>query len=866
MSEKEKKLSPMMQEYKNKKQQYPDCVLMYRLGDFYEMFFEDAERVAPMLGLTLTARDSGLDDRAPMCGVPVQNVETYINKLINKGEKVAICEQLEPPKSGKQLMKRDVVRVVTPGTVMETSILNERQNNYIACIHLKDEHKIGLSWVDISTGEFCVQQFDMDKAIEVVSDVLVSIAPSEIICDDKAYLIEQEFPCVKYNVTPKFYRHINSVFNYEYAEKTLLKQLKVSSVDVLDLADCRLAICSAGALVDYLLVTQKRNLDHINKVKLIKSNHFMHLDMNTRLNLEITESLSERKTYGSLLWVLDQTKTAMGARMLRNWLDHPLQDVVAINDRLDAIQELVNNNIHRANLFDALKNISDIERLSSRIAYGNLTPKNCFALGDALSKIPAIKSSLANFNSKMLVDCYQAIDDMQEISQMLLAAFDQDAPNSTKESGFIRAGFDHELDTFVEAKNNGTRWIMELEVKEKETTGLRSLKISHNKIIGYFFEISKTQSELVPFRFEKMQTLTTSERYMTTDLKDLQQKILTADEGRFAKELEIFNQIRNKLTMALPALQMTAKQVAIVDVLVNLANIAIDQGYTRPIIDQNIDAIRILDGRHPIVEKLNKTESFVPNDTTLSPEERTLIITGPNMAGKSTYMRQVALITYMAHVGCFVPATSAEIAPTDRIFTRIGASDNLGRGLSTFMVEMVEVAGIVQNATDKSLLILDEIGRGTSTYDGLSIAWSVVEYINNTIKAKTLFATHYHELSDLEGLFPGIKNYHILIRERDGSIIFLRKIVPGYSDKSFGLEVAELAGVPSQLIHRAREILREHEVKLSTDNASSTFGDDIDCGAETKLLEIKQILKDIDVNYLTPIEALAKLSELKKKI
>jgi len=864
MSEKTGKLSPMMTEYKNKKKQYPDCILMYRLGDFYEMFYEDAEHVAPLLGLTLTARDSGEEKRAPMCGVPAQTLETYINKLISKGEKVAICEQLETPKPGK-MVKRDVVRVVTPGTVMESSVLNEKQNNYIACIHLKDDTNIGLSWVDITTGEFCVQQFQMDKAIEVASDVLVSIAPSEIICDDKAFLTAQEFACVKYNIVPKFYRHINSVFNYSYAEKTMLEQLKVSSIDAIDLREQTLAVCAAGALIDYLLITQKRDLEHINKVKVVKNGHFMHLDMNTRLNLEITESLSERRTYGSLLWVLDDTRTAMGARMLRNWLEHPLQDEVIINDRLDAIQELVENNIHRSNLFDALKNINDIERLSSRIAYGNLTPKNCFALGDALSKVPDIKNALTKFNSKMLVECCDAIDDLQDVSKMLLAAFDQDAPNTTKDTGFIKRGYDAELDAFVEAKNNGTRWIMELEVREKETTGLRSLKISHNKIIGYYFEISKVQSELVPFRFEKLQTLTTSERYMTEDLKQLQQKIATADESRYAKEIEIFNQIKKKLNEVLPILQITARQVAIVDVLVNLANIAIDQNYTRPVINSSLECIKIKDGRHPIVEKINKTESFVPNDTILSDEQRTLIITGPNMAGKSTFMRQVALITYLAHVGCFVPATSAEIALTDRIFTRIGASDNLGRGLSTFMVEMVEVANIVQNATSKSLLILDEIGRGTSTYDGLSIAWAVVEYVNNAIRAKTLFATHYHELASLEGTFGGLKNYHILIKEREGSIIFLRKIVPGYSDKSFGLEVAELAGVPSKLITRAREVLREHEDKLDVGTLPNIDTTSV-CKDDTMITDLKKMLKGVDINYLTPIEALAKLGEIKKKI
>ena len=863
MSENKGKLSPMMLEYITKKSMYSDCILMYRLGDFYEMFFEDAEKVAPMLGLTLTARDSG-DGKAPMCGVPVQSVDTYINKLVNLGEKVAICEQLETPRPGK-LVKRDVVRVVTPGTVMESSVLNEKQNNYIACVYLKNNKNIGLSWIDISTGEFCVQQFEVDNAINVVSDVLVSISPSEIICNEKAFNLAQEFACVKYNVAPKFYRHIDSVFDYDYAEKTLLGQLKVSSVDVLDLGKGQLCVCAGGALIDYLLVTQKRNLDQINKVKLIQNNYFMHIDMNTRLNLEITESLADRRLYGSLLWVLDDTKTPMGARTLRNWLEHPLQDEVVINDRLDSIQELISDNINRANLTEALKNINDIERIASRVAYGNLTPKNCFVLGNALSKVPEVKMLLAKCKSKMLTECYDAIDELQDIANLLLAAFDETAPNSTKEIGFIKSGFNKELDSFVEAKNNSTRWIMELEVKEKESTGLRNLKISHNKVIGYYFEISKTQSSSVPFRFEKVQTLSGYERFLTDDLRELQKKITAADVNRYDKEIQIFGEIKEKLEDVLPILQITARQIGIIDTLVNFANIAIEQNYTRPVISANIKNINIKDGRHPIVEKLNKSEIFVPNDTILNNNERTLIITGPNMAGKSTYMRQVALITYMAHVGCYVPATKAEIALTDRIFTRIGASDNLGRGLSTFMVEMVEVANIVQNATEKSLLILDEIGRGTSTYDGLSIAWSVVEYVNNTIKAKTLFATHYHELAKLESIMSGVKNYHILIKERNGGIIFLRKIVTGFSDKSYGIEVASLAGVPDELIVRAREILNERENGASEVQFVQPQFELLNERAENKeITKLKSMINDIDINYLTPIEALAKLSEIKK--
>ena len=860
-------LSQMMKNYIAKKEEYKDCVLFYRLGDFYEMFFEDAERVAPMLGLVLTARDCGDGQKAPMCGIPYHATDNYIAKLIEKGEKVAICEQLTDPVPGK-IVDRDVVRVITPGTVMENSLLNEKQNNYIACVYAEDETKIGLSWIDISTGEFCVQEFNSPTALELLSDMLVGIRPSEIISNNQAFLYAPTLSCVKFNAVPRFYKHLDSSFNKTYATETLKKQLNIASLTVVDLENKSLSSISAGALIDYLLQTQKRDLNHINKLQVVRDGHFMHLDINTRVNLEITESLAERKRYGSLLWVLDDTMTPMGARLLRNWLEHPLLNLDAINERLDSIEELIGKNVERSQLHEALRNIGDIERLSGRISYGNLNPRNCVALGSAIKRLPSIKKALSVFNSKMLADCESEMNTLDDISDMLDKAFIEEPPLTIKDGGFLKQGFNPELDDCLSAKTNGKTWLSELESKERELTGIRGIKICYNKIVGYYFEVPKGSVDLLPFRFQRMQTLANSERFSTTDLKKLQECILTAEEKTLNIELTIFNQIREKLLEVVPVLQQTAHQVAVIDVLVNFANIAIDNNYSRPEINDEITHIKITNGRHPIVEKLNKAELFVPNDTLLDETQSTLIITGPNMSGKSTYMRQVALITFMAHIGCFVPASSAEICLTDRIFTRIGASDNLGRGQSTFMVEMVEVANILQNATKNSLIILDEVGRGTSTYDGLSIAWAVVEYVVDNIGAKTLFATHYHELTDLEGKLKGVKNYKILIKEFNNNVMFLRKIIEGYADKSFGIEVANMAGLPNAVIERAKYVLAEHE-NLENKNLSKTMQirtTDTDNQELKTLNELKELLKNLDINYLTPLEAFAKLSEVKEKL
>ncbi|MBQ7603035.1 MAG: DNA mismatch repair protein MutS [Clostridia bacterium] len=860
-------LSQMMKNYVNTKEQYKDCVLFYRLGDFYEMFFEDAQRVSKLLGITLTGRDCGDGQRAPMCGVPFHSADTYIAKLIALGEKVAICEQLSEPIPGK-IVQRDVVRVITPGTVMEENLLQDNQNNYIACVYAKDPQHLGLAWLDISTGEFSVQEIIGKDAQNKLDDLLVSITPSEIIANNTAFLMSFDLTSVKLHTVPKFYKHIDAVFELQKASEILLKQFGIGDLKIINCQDRPFAVVAVGALLDYLTVTQKRELKHINHLKVVQDNNFMHLDINTRLNLEICESLSERKKFGSLLWVLDKTMTPMGARKLRNYLEHPLQDYQIINDRLDAVEELTKDNINRTELMEALKYIGDIERLCAKVAYGNLTPRNCVTLGATLGRIPQVKAVLGKFKSKILSSCFNAIDDFSSINDMLERAFISEPPNTIKDGGFIKIGFDAQLDEYLTARIDGKTWISQLEAKEKELTGLRNLKIAYNKIMGYYFEVPKSNSDMLPFRFDRLQTLTNNERFMTKELKNLQETMLNAEENAIKLELELFNKIRSTLLGVMPALQTCANAISEVDVLVNFAEVALNNNYHKPVINTDIHSIKIVEGRHPIVEKLNKDEKFVPNDTILDAEQSTLIITGPNMSGKSTYMRQVALITFMAHVGCFVPATEAYIKPIDRIFTRIGASDNLGRGQSTFMVEMVEVANILQNATQDSLLILDEIGRGTSTYDGLSIAWAVVEQISNHIHASTLFATHYHELTVLEGQLPAVKNYKVLVKEFNNTVMFLRKIVRGSADKSFGIEVAKLAGIPENVTDRAKQILYEHENQENkhTINTLSDNAKDNMVAISQIYNEIKDYLNSLDVNYLSPIEAFAKLNELKQKV
>lgn len=863
---KEKKLSAMMQRYWDKKKEYPDTIMFYRLGDFYEMFFDDAKLASQALDITLTARDCGLEERAPMCGIPYHAAENYITKLTELGYKVAICEQLSEPVKG-QIVERDVVRVVTPGTVMEESQLLTKRNNFIAAVSSERSTIVGLSWLDLSTGEFYVQQFTGDDAFSKLSDVLVSIMPSEIIADKNSCFESVNLQCVKMDAVPNFYNYKDSSFEYDFARNTVLKQLNIASVADIKCDKKTQAICAAGGLIDYLLETQKRDLTHINSVKVINDGHFMHLDINSRLNLELTETLYDHKKRGSLLWVLDKTDTAMGLRLLTNWLEHPLQDADLINDRLDAVEELTTQTIARSELHGFLSKISDIERLCGRASYGNLTPKNCLSLGVALAQLPFIKKIVSKFNSALLKKCAKNIHDLSDLSNMLLTAITEDATNSIKDGGFIRQGFDAELDKCINAKSDSKNWINELEARERELTGEKRLKISYNRISGYYYEVPKSASENLPFRFQRTQSLANGDRFITTDLKKLEETILYAEEHKLTLELQIFDRIRKAILDKLTEIQETGRQLAILDCTLSLADVAVDNDYTRPVINDTIDGYDIRKSRHPVVEKLMQNERFVPNDLEINSNQRTIIITGPNMAGKSTFMRQIALVVLMAHIGSFVPAESAKIALTDRIFTRIGASDNLGMGQSTFMVEMSEVSNIVRNATSNSLLILDEIGRGTSTEDGLSIAWAVLEYLATVVKSRTLFATHYHKLTELQGKLSGVVNMRVTVSEFDNQMSFLRKVEYGSTNQSFGIEVAKLAGIPQVVLKRAKEVLQEQSKVegQAFDVAIEDYDyDSVELKAKYDMLV--DMLNKTDINNLTPIEAITRLAELKQKI
>ncbi len=860
------KLSSMMRSYVEKKEQYPNTIMFFRLGDFYEMFFEDAETASKLLNITLTARDCGAGQKAPMCGVPYHAAGTYIAKLTELGLKVAICEQLSEPIKG-QLVERDVVQIVTPGTVMEDNQLTAQKNNFIACVSSERGTIVGLAWIDLTTGEFYLQQFTGDDAFSRLSDVLVSISPSEIIADKASCFNSVNLQCVKMDVVPQFSMHKDSAFDYNNARNAILRQLNIKSLDQIKCENKSQAVCAGGALLNYLLETQMRDLNHINSVKVVNDGHFMHLDINTRLNLEICQTMFERKKRGSLLWVLDKTETSMGARLLNSWLEHPLQDDEEINERLDAVEELTRDTLARADLREVLKNTNDIERLCGRVSYGNLGPKSCEALGETLAKLPRLKEIMSQFNSKLLKTCTKNLCDLQDTASELQRAFIKDPPATIKDGGFIKEGFDEELDKCLLAKRDGQSWINELEARERELTGEKKLKIAYNRVSGFYFDVPKSIAENLPFRFQRIQTRANNDRFTTSDLKKLEEIILNADEQRLTLELQVFDRIRKDLLAKLTEIQQTARQIAVIDCILSLADVAVANYYTRPIINKNVNDFEIIESRHPVVEKLINNERFVPNDLTFNDDQRTIIITGPNMAGKSTYMRQIALIVLMAHIGCFVPAKSARIAITDRIFTRIGASDNLGMGQSTFMVEMNEVSNIIKNATKDSLLILDEIGRGTSTQDGLSIAWAVLEYIATTIRARTLFATHYHKLTELQGKLPGVVNMRVTVSEFDNQMSFLRKVEYGSTNQSFGVEVAKLAGIPQTIVNRAKEVMKDQqEVENKAFDMAIEQYDYSNVELKAKYEMLVDILKNTDVNNLTPIEAITKLAELKQKI
>ncbi len=859
-------LSPMMKEYLQTKEQYKDCILLYRLGDFYEMFFEDALTASKALDLTLTGRSCGLEERAPMCGVPYHAVDIYVAKLISAGFKVAICEQLTEPSGGKELVKRDVVRVITAGTVVDSEILNDTKNNYIASVCLDD--KVGVAICDLSTGEFCVTELAGASVVKDLQEFLVSYKPSEIIANEKAIDSFANLDCIKAGYIPPF-SQCTSTFHYPYAKEKLLNHYKVATLEGFGFASKKGAVCAAGALLEYMLSTQKRELPHLANISYVDKNRYMSIDVKTRKNLELTVSYKENKKQGSLLWLLDKTETSMGARMLADWIDRPLQKATQINARLDGVEELLKNYLLRANLSKALNSVYDIERLAGRVAYNNVTPKDCVSLKNSLMQLPSIKQLLNNCKSNILQSIQQAIDPLTEVTQLLDKAIVEDVPAVVKDSDFIKEGYDQQLDELYDLTKNGSARISALEELERQRTGIKSLKLGYNRVFGYYFEITNSYLNLVPQNFIRKQTLVGGERFVSPELKELEEKMLSALENKTKLQKTLFEQLRNKLLPFIPTIQRTAQGIASLDCLLSFATVAQLNDYCKPKINTKSTKLDIVDGRHPVVEKYLKRDNFITNDTHLDTEDnRTMIITGPNMAGKSTFMRQVALITLMAHIGSFVPAKSAEIPIVDKIFTRVGASDDLAFNQSTFMVEMVEVANILNNATKNSLIVLDEVGRGTSTFDGLSIAWAVMEYVSQNICAKTLFATHYHELTDLEGRVNGVKNYRINVKEYNGSVIFLHKIVRGSANKSFGIEVASLAGVPNQVCKRAKEIVAMLEATNIQHDFDHINLDEVsqqrDISATTK--EIISVLRDIDINRISPIEAFDLLNTFVTKV
>lgn len=865
--------SPMMQHYLETKKQYKDCVLFYRLGDFYEMFFEDAEIVSRELELTLTGKDCGQEKRAPMSGIPYHAADSYIAKLIEKGYKVAICEQVEDPKQAKGIVKREVIRVVTPGTVIESNLLEEKKNNYIMAIY-KSGLYFGISVCDISTGEFLATQIVEHNNFARLLDEISRYSPAEIIVSDMMFNSKTEIEKIKERFETYISKESEESFDGEYELLSgMYNIIDDKNEKIKNLSDKKLAIYAINALLKYLEDTQKTSLDHINTIKIYNTTRYMALDINARRNLEITEKMRDKSKKGTLLWVLDKTSTSMGGRLLRRWLNDPLIDRKEINDRLDAVEELKDSIILRGDVIDALKKVYDIERLAGKISYGNANGRDMISLKNSVKQLPEIKKVLSTTGAGLLKEIYENIDTLDDIYEIIEKSIVDEPPIGVKDGGIIKIGYDPEIDKLKLATTEGKKWILELEAKEREQTGIKGLKVGFNKVFGYFIEVTKSNLSMVPDRYVRKQTLTNCERYITEELKNLENQILGAEERVVTLEYNAFCEIRSSIEKQIQRIQKTATLVSTLDVLVSFATVAEDMNYVKPEVD-NGGVIDIKEGRHPVIEKMISNSNFVPNDTYLDEEgNRLAIITGPNMAGKSTYMRQVALITLMAQVGSFVPASYAKIGVVDKIFTRVGASDDLSMGQSTFMVEMMEVATILKEATKNSLVILDEIGRGTSTYDGLSIAWAVAEFIADKEKcgAKTLFATHYHELTELENKVEGVKNYSIAVKEKGEDIIFLRKIVDGGTDESYGVHVARLAGVPQVVTKKANEILQSLERrnvlnnKIIEQTPKKESADQIDM-YNYKIAEVAHEIDRIDFNQLTPIDALNTLVKIKEKL
>ncbi len=860
-------LSQMMQHYFEVKEANKDCIIFYRLGDFYEMFFDDAIKVSSLLDLTLTGRDCGLSERAPMCGIPYHAAEGYIAKLVSLGEKVAICEQVsDPSKKSKssELVSRDVIRIISAGTLTEDSMLDEKKNNFIGSVY-KDGETCALAWADITTGEFSAVEYKGADGMQQAVDHLLKLSVAEIICNDDMLFASKDLKEVRHKLLPAFSSYYAWAFNEKHAEKNLCEQFQTQSLAAFGIAGNPSALCAAGALIEYLRETQKHALKNITSIKLIKNDKFMVLDGIAIRNLELVKTNAENQTYGSLLWLLDKTATGMGARLMAQLVISPLNDKEEIEYRQNGVEELYNGTVVRMAIADALKDIKDIERLAGKISNGNLTPRDCVTLCNSLQVVPTVKFQLSGFNSQILKDIDAGLYDLHDVADLLYRSISQKASSTTKDGGYIKEGYCPELDELRALRDNSTALKKRMEEREREATGIPKLKIGYNRVFGYYIEIPNSFKDKAPEHYIRRQTLAGGERYVTEELKDLESKILGAEEASLRLETQLFNEIKDVLSQNIERLKEIARSISLLDCLVSFAGVAKQNKYCRPVILPSDGALRIAEGRHPVVEAVSR-ERFVPNDTAMDGDEnRTMIITGPNMAGKSTYMRQTALIVLMAHIGCFVPAKSAAIPLTDRIFTRIGASDNLIFDQSTFMVEMTEVASILLHATKNSLLILDEVGRGTSTYDGLSIAWAVVEFLTQRIGAKTLFSTHYHELTELEGKLEGVKNYKVTVRELGGNIVFLRKIQRGGANKSFGVEVASLAGVPKEITLRAKQILKNLE-KNDVNRSDFAFEAEEEIFEKRELTEVEQILKDTDVNTLSPMQALLFLSDLKEKI
>ena len=862
--------SPMMQHYIATKEQYKDCILFYRLGDFYEMFFDDAITASRELELTLTGKDCGQEERAPMCGIPFHAAEVYISRLIGKGYKVAICEQLEDPKFAKGIVKRDVIRVVTPGTVIESNMLDEKKNNYIMSIY-KNGLFFGMAVCDISTGDFFATQINGNNNFARLLDEISRYSPAEIVVNEMMFASTEEKDKIRERLECYISREENKKFEDNYENLINEYSVRFEGRDLKEVDDKTLAIIASNGLITYMNETQKVKLEHINKINVYSVAKFMSLDINTRRNLELTEKMRDKSKKGTLLWVLDKTCTSMGGRMLRRWINDPLIDVNEINNRLDSVKELKDSQMLKGEIIDCLKKVYDIERLIGKIAYKNANGRDLISLKNSLGQLPELKVVLSKCNSKMLKILSKELDELKDVYNLIEASIVEEPPISVKEGGLIKIGYNEEIDQYKTATTDGKKWIVELEAKEKEETGIKNLKVGYNKVFGYYFEVTKSYLSQVPDRYIRKQTLTGAERYITEELKDLEEKTVGAQEKLVDLEYNVFQEIRASIANQIQRIQKTANVVSTLDVLTSFATVALDLNYCMPIVD-NSGEINIKEGRHPVIEKMLPAGSFIENDTYLNKEsDRLSIITGPNMAGKSTYMRQVALVTLMAQIGSFVPASYAKIGVVDKIFTRVGASDDLSMGQSTFMVEMIEVANILKDATNNSLVILDEIGRGTSTYDGLSIAWAVAEYIANKEKcgAKTLFATHYHELTDLENKIEGVKNYSIAVKEKGEDIIFLRKIVEGGTDESYGIHVAKLAGVPQDVVKSANEILKGLERKSVLINKGKPKEDKKQVSGQLdmynyKLADIAHELDKINVNELTPIDAMNILVKLKE--